>query len=586
LKSTKIKDKVSLKKIFYIKNIVAALYSIAVAMAALNLMGSIYFREKALALLLAWPIFRFSQYALSFKESKKLSIVHGIFAAVISFSLFAGKAVISRWEWGSIYTPVYGAVFACFLYSLIRAASGRLSALRLKGEPLKSKHIFLFSWGAIFLCWTPYFIAEFPTVMTFDSAKQAEMAMGIQPITDHHPIMHTLLIKLCLWIGGGSPWVYTLVQMLALSAMFAFAVYWINSKGLPKLFSIGALIWFAFNPVHAQFSVTMWKDVLFGGFMLLFTIALAELVITKLACFKSKSWLALFICSAVGACLFRSNGAIVVFAALLVLLCCMKKARKRLCVCTAVIAVLFMGVKIPVIKLYNAAPAHFAESVGIPLQQIARAVVSDGITPEQETKVERYLSIEKIHQNYDPYCVDGLKALNTNFHNEALENNKSAFFALWAELLISHPKAYAMAWLDETYGYWYPYAINHYAVWGQIFQNKLGVEANAPLPWFSNAMAKLYSLEIKITNTIFSMATVFYLSIFFAILAIRRKLKSAIILYLPLLILWFTLLIAAPIATDVRYLYSAFTILPIAAALPFIKTKKTEKGHRGRHKNF
>jgi hypothetical protein len=544
-------------------------------MSAINLISGEYpARLKAFALLLAWPIFRFSQYALSFKESRRVSIAHGLFAVVLSASLFAGKSVVSRWEWGSIYTPVYGAVFACFLYSLIRAASGHLLDLELKGEAFKSKHIFLLSWGAIFLCWIPYFIAEFPAVMTFDSAKQAEMASGFQPITDHHPIMHTMLIKLCLLIDVGSPWVYTLVQMLVLSAMFAFAVYWINSKGLPKLFSIAGLLWFALNPIHAQFSVTMWKDVLFGGFVLLFTIALTELAITGLACFKSKRWLTLFIFSALGACLFRSNGAIVIFAAMLVLLCCMRGARKRLCVYMAVLALLFMGIKLPVIKSYNAAPAHFAESVGIPIQQIARAVVSDGITPEQEAKVERYLSIKEIHQNYDPYCVDGLKALSTDFHNEALESNKPAFFALWAELLISHPKAYVMAWLDETYGYWYPYAINNYPGWTRVSQNNLGIEGHTPLPRFSIAMGKIYYSGINIVNIIFSMATVFYLSVFLAVLAIRRKSKLAIVPYLPVLILWLTLLIAAPIAGDTRYLYTAFTILPIAAAFPFVKAKK------------
>lgn len=111
------------------------------------------------------------------------------------------------------------------------------------------------------LCWIPYFLYQYPGIMTPDSLNQFEQALDVIPYSNHHPWVHTLLIKLIYTIGfqiTGSMLVslsfYTLFQMCLLSGSIC---YFINTLKICRTRpSVCFLItlFYALVPYHAVYS--------------------------------------------------------------------------------------------------------------------------------------------------------------------------------------------------------------------------------------------------------------------------------------------------------------------------------------------
>ena len=70
-----------------------------------------------------------------------------------------------------------------------------------KSDSIHGKKLFAITFIICMICYLPYFLYEFPGIMTADSLVQYEQIVGIRPWSNHHPVVHTLLIKLFYSIG-------------------------------------------------------------------------------------------------------------------------------------------------------------------------------------------------------------------------------------------------------------------------------------------------------------------------------------------------------------------------------------------------
>ena len=76
----------------------------------------------------------------------------------------------------------------------------------------------------------------------------------------------------------------------------------------------------------------------------------------------------------------------------------------------------------------------FVESVGIPLQQMARVVEENGkIGEEEEEFLDNLMPMEKYLEYYNPYLVDPIKWA-PEFNTDYLNANKEEFFKTWFSL--------------------------------------------------------------------------------------------------------------------------------------------------------
>lgn len=500
-----------------------------------------------------------------------------VFAAFLALVLFLGKGIVAQ---AGLYKGIYSKLsLLCLagLYlltvSLLRFLLGLILqkeyALQKNGS---DKKLFFGSWAGIFICWLPYLITQLPAVLDFDAIKQIKMINGVLPMTDQHPFAHTMLLKLCLILGGGSPTAYALVQMLLMSLMFAFAVTWMRSRGISKKWCVLTAAYFALNPVHASYSVSVRKDVLFGGFVLLLTLTLCEMYFTRGECLKKPAWVCLLAVSCLGTAFFRNNGPMMLAVLAIALIVAYRRYWKQTAAVLVCVFVLLGVVKGPVFAAMDVRPTNFTESLGIPLQQVARVVAQGGeITKEQTDTLEAFVSAETVKSNYNPYCVDYIKSevYGADFHHDELNSRKGDFFRLWLELLPKNFKIYVESYLDSTYGYWYPLSESFVSYWNDVHQNELGLVRSTPSPRFTALLGSLAEKGWRLNVP----SLCIYALVFFATAAWVKKGKRALLPFLPVLLLWLTVLVAAPIATSLRYVYHAFAAAPVLAAFCLLQPK-------------
>ena len=117
--------------------------------------------------------------------------------------------------------------------------------------------------------------------MTVDSFNQLSQARGLNPLHDHHPWAHTLIIKLFYNIGysishnvtaGIATFIFA--QMVLVSLGLGFTAETLSSLGSGRLGAIIVIAGYVCFPYHAAFAITMWKDILFALGVLIITILL------------------------------------------------------------------------------------------------------------------------------------------------------------------------------------------------------------------------------------------------------------------------------------------------------------------------
>lgn len=103
----------------------------------------------------------------------------------------------------------------------------------------------------------------------------------------------------------------------------------------------------------------------------------------------------------------------------------------------------------------NVAQASFAETVGIPIQQLAKAVINGGsFSDEDEQYLDSLMDDEEIAKRFDPRLVDPVK-WSDGFDQDLLNNDRLRFLEAWLCSMPENLDSYFVAWRDLTLGYWY-----------------------------------------------------------------------------------------------------------------------------------
>lgn len=436
------------------------------------------------------------------------------------------------------------------------------------------------------LCWLPYFLYQYPGIMTPDSIVQFEQVLGINPYSNHHPWMHTLLIKLLYTIGyqlTGSMLValsfYTFFQM----CLLAFSVsYFINTLKLCRInpcICIVCTLFYALIPYHGVYSVTLWKDIPFAAAVLCFGCALIRLALTLNIPFAGAivsslhgriqqgiNW-SVYILSGLMLCLFRSNGwyaFLLCFPFLLIYF--RKKAKIMFPVLFGIVGTALI-IKVPVMNAFGVTQPDFIESLSIPAQQISAVLCNDReLLPEELELIENVIDLTYIKELYNPYFADNMKELVRAGNQSYLETHKNEFFKLWLRLGLRYPGDYLTAYIHQTYGYWYPDSFYPVADAEGISATSLGVShtplIRGPLVVKGKEIAVKLGGMLPLYGTLWSMGAACWVLIVCIGNALIRGEKAKLILYLPSIALLLTVLIATPVATEFRYVYFLVFSLP------------------------
>ena len=448
-----------------------------------------------------------------------------------------------------------------------------------------NKRTFFWVWGLIFVAWIPYFLNYYPGVITPDSMGQIGQGLGISNLTNHHPAFHTFFISIAMNIGkllgnyNLGVAIYSVVQMIVTSGIFSFTIYYMAKRGVDSRFRILTLLFYAFYPVNALYSITMWKDIPFAIAMLVFTIMMTELGINQEHFMKSKRKNALLVISMLLVILFRNNGFYVILLTIPCLFIFARKHYKKLIVVSCIVLATYMIWKGPVFSLFNIKPGSSREALSIPLQQFARVTKnhSDTLTDDEKWRIYKYLPTDNLAEVYTPKISDPVK---NNFNNEGFAEDKIGLVKLYIKLAIKYPRATVESFLCNNFGYWYPEAI-HWVVGREVYQSTLEKEKaldlkNAPiveLRGLEEFDTMLDRRDLPLNSMLYSIGFAFWVVLTMFMYAIYKKKYNLILIYIPIVILWLTTN-ASPVFGEYRYIYSMFTCLPILMGIHFIEKRK------------
>ena len=440
-----------------------------------------------------------------------------------------------------------------------------------------------------FVCWIPYLLANYPGIMTIDSMNQFAQVVGVYAASNHHPWAHTQVMKLFYQIGmfftGNTTFAisfYTIFQMLFMAACISYLIATLMKCHLNK-WALGLIIaFYALVPYNALYAVTIWKDSMFAGGVLLYITTLLRILICLPKKENTKEGIAdmgMLVLSGIMMCLFRTNGW---YAFLVTIPFCIYTFRRywqSMLLLQGIILIAVLLVKGPVMNANDVIQPDLVESLSIPVQQISRVIVSGkSLTEKQSTFLNRILDTSKIEELYNPYVSDGFKRLVRAGDEEYLEAHFGEFLKIYLQIGLQHPGDYLLAFRDQSVGYWFPVQEGIIAGDTGVIENEFGVMNKPVLK--GRLVIKINEIALKLKDMLpgygilWSMGGILWIILMTAALMIIRGDRSYLLLYVPCIAIFLTLVIATPVAKEFRYAYPYIFCVPLYLLLPFLPKKK------------
>lgn len=469
------------------------------------------------------------------------------------------------------------AVFALLSFIFAILDDRRIALPRPSERSLASRY-FLIPLALLLILDLIVLLAVYPGLCSTDTEDIFKMILGMPfesnhfryaTLNNHHPAFYTFLNWLvmtgALALGASQATSVALIAgfhavCVALSCAYTSAVlYQLSRSKKIYVFTIG---FFAINPLLMLYSVTIWKDVLFGAFFLVYLVTLLKLFSLPNERPQIKNLILLGI-TALLCSLLRNNGVMAIVLSLLVTVVACKPLRKALGALLLCLLIFYFAITGPIFSLFGVQSGHFSESVGIPLQQIARTISDDGaISNENKELFASILPIDQWKESYDPSSPNGIK-FSADFNDEFLEENKGAFFKAWLQTGLSNPGIYFAAWMYETYPFWSTNSTTWYFTSPGYTLGDTTVSGTSLIPFASyDGLVLAANAFILVLGPMFNDGWLAWIMLAVVLYNALRKERSALFVLLPLVLYWGTYLAAAP-ASDFRYVFPLYLCIPL-----------------------
>ncbi len=447
---------------------------------------------------------------------------------------------------------------------------------------LSARRVFFISFAVCMAIYFIFLLNQYPGSMESDHMRQLKSVLEAR-FDNRNPLVNSLLVLGCVRLAqalGGSMnaglFVYSIVQMTLMAAVFAFGVSLTARAGFPRRFTVLTLLFYALAPYNIFYSYGMWKDSFFAAWLLL-TVFQAWSVLMKQKAGERVvpfDWAAL-VFAALMASLSRNSGwsALLVWIPFLLLLTGDKALRRGMTLAVGggvALALMVMG------PFYSACGVdRTADSVTvscIPLQQIGAVLVHDkALTPEQQTLIEDVVSIDEVRTQFDPVCADPMKDLL--YENiGALNANLGAYARLWVELGVKYPMTYLRAYLAQVRMYIDP-GVSSETAYKWIYPNDFGIVRDPKL--LPSADFGYYEnwLELPALNLLKRPGAVLWSIVLLWQLCALRGNRRMRLFYIPFLAVFGGLFLTVPVALF-RYVYSVAACIPFLFLWPFWRMER------------
>ncbi len=558
--------------------------------------------SNSIVAVLLFGLFSFLIYkTLSHPKNRRLIVFCLVFGILLSAALAVGSSVylIDHTEINRLKTYLailkFTPVSACALAQIFFAAD-RMSqkpyvpVLKMNQDFLASKKFLLLLWGAIFLLWIPVFLASYPGVYGYDCIYQ--MKQFETGLSGHHPIAHTLLMGGLTLLGDklfGSYQtgfaIYSVLQMLIMSLIFAYICHYLAKIKAPVSLQAASWIFFAFLPFNPLFAVSGTKDVLFSGFFALAAVLVFDAVRAPGEFFTSWKKQLAFCAAFFLVFAFRNNGfyAFLVFAPFFVIV--LRKYWKRALVLILICVVcnqLYFG---PLHSALGVIKGDSREALSVPIQQLSRVMRDnyEELTEEERSWIEQLIPA---YSSYQPRISDLPKrSFNTDFLKQDLFGN----FIKWIKIGLKCPLTYIDAFFSLNLGFWYPDMIyrdpgawHPYIEYDMLSEEIAGspdflyIERDSKLPWLSERLERFaYETphqDTPVLSMLYSPGFMFWMLALYMLMCLYYKKYKLLLPGFFGLGLWVTLMFSPVVL--LRYAYPLFLIFPVEIGTMLTELRK------------
>jgi len=502
-----------------------------------------------------------------------LSLLHYI---GVSFSHFNSFELFTASRLNAVYSIIIFAGFVALFYVITCLFTKKFVSFSLKTK-LEGKYSLLFLESRPFLApfclflvaWIPYFIIYFPGTLINDTVRQLSQFVGIDPMTNHHPVISSFFMGV-FYRGGlvfGSANVglafITIVHNLMMASAFALSLWYMRKWGVPGQIRLASMLFFAIFPVFGVWAQTLLKDTHASPVMLVFVL----LYIDVIRDFSRKK-LILCVVTAIVAALFRNEVIYVVTPSLAALALIPRTSIKRRAVMLATALVVFFSIRIIVggaMAVTDAAPGSLRETLSIPFQQTARFMRDHEVTEEERAVLatifhEYYL----LGEVYNPRISDPVK------DRFADGSSLREYFRVWAAMGLREPLTYIEAAIAVSFSYVVPFGPDWHVVWTTPSYDAVPDLGRDEIRYLlSSASVRSLPLlvlelmeRLPVANIFLHTGNYTWAMALLVLLLIKREDKAKILYFLPALMIILACM-ASPVHGYWRYYLPVLFMFPV-----------------------
>lgn len=449
---------------------------------------------------------------------------------------------------------------------------------------LSIKKIFIY-WALILIGYVPCILGFYPGLLAYDAELQWSM-MAETEFTTHHPIIHTLMIHLSVYLsrltGHNNDYImlfYNLIQVPIVTFCIGFGIAYLDKLNINKYMKYGILGYYVVMPIYSMLTISSTKDVLYGSLFLLSSVLLLESLRTKeIRIFRISIAFTLMN-------LFRNNSIYALFIFIIILALTLKREKifklKLISVCLISI-ILSLGINKTLQYTLGIKDGNVREMLSIPSQQIARTYCYNSYKSDWNNADLK--EIDKIYPSLDMLGYYNVLIADPIKNYIMLDSPKESYSMKeivkeYISMGLKYPKDYILAYVLQNIGLWYSDEKTSYVVetvnrmpFSSDYEinNQIKSETmNKYYTWFQ--LNTVYD-KLPIVRRLFYAGTYTILNLICLFVMIIKNQKRYI--WLPILIFSYLFTISLGPCIYTRYIFNVMLVVPILIGVAFSGLKE------------
>lgn len=316
------------------------------------------------------------------------------------------KAIMSQYGMSYffvIYLVIFIAAFVGFYFLLVFLSRKGKSLFKVQKQKGKlSAGLFIGVFLPILFVYLIYFYIYYPCSISMDNLHQWAQAHTMQ-LNDHHPVFHTLLIRLATLVVDSYPFM-VFIQIILLAVGIAYLSVTLKAWGLstPVVLLVSFVLGYGVHTRAIMFFV--WKDTTMSLFFLFLLAQMVNIFLSRGEWLKKPlHWISMAILLAM-ITLVRHNAILFTLPLAVLLILTYSKVRKSSFLACALCLALVLGVKGPLYSALNVTPAEdsYAEVIGIPMTILSSiySLEPEKMTDESYQFMSTFASQEEFSEKY------------------------------------------------------------------------------------------------------------------------------------------------------------------------------------------